>query len=171
MWLACAGAGVAGLLPLVRGAPPGREGVSPGPAPQPVSPAALAHAETAEPPLRVEVTGISRISPDVIEIRLAVTNLAAETSLDLGDRFAEGPDDRGSLSAAYLTTEQGTARYFVLRDSEGLPVGSRDLETLAAGERRDAWIRFTAPDRPAARVSLQLAGVPPLGGLDVPEAP
>jgi hypothetical protein len=116
--------------------------------------------------LRVEVLSATRPSPQVLELRLAFVNHDRERSLELGHRFAETPGEAGTLSAAYVTTPAGTARYFVLRDSAGMPVGSGGFDRLAPGERRDAWVQFLSPGD-AHEIALQIPGLPRISGIPV----
>lgn len=120
--------------------------------------------------LRVEVTGAQRLASGIVEVRLVLVNGDPARALPIGDRFADRPDEAGSLSGSFLTVEDGDARYFVLRDSRGVAASSGGLAALGPGERRDAWIRFGVPGPAPARMTLHLKGLPPVGGVVIPGA-
>jgi hypothetical protein len=125
------------------------------------------------PALRVDVTAVSRITRDVVEVRLRVTNPDPVHPVELGSRCAEsdGDGEEGTFSGAYLVAEDGSARYFVLRDPQGRPACSVDPTPLGPGVERAASMRFPSPGRSAARITLQMKGMPSLTGLPLAEAP
>lgn len=163
------------LLAQLAGGCRQRETASPPPDPAaestPVRVEPLATLTAADPPLRIDVTAVRRLARDIVEIQVDVINPDPARPLLLGSRFAETDGEAGTFSAAHLSSEAGTARYFVLRDREGRPACSVDAAAIPPGGRRPAWMRFASPGRAAGRVTLQLKGLPPLPGLPLTAAP
>lgn len=146
-------------------------GAAASPAPAQVTPpaaGALRSLDLDNPPIRVEILAFTRPARDVVEIRMALTNRDAAAAVALGDRFAETPAERGTLSGSHLTTAEGTARMFVLRDAAGIPQCSKPIDQLGPGARREVWVRFASPGPPGGAVTLTLKSAPPLDGLVLP---
>lgn len=118
--------------------------------------------------MRLDVLELSLVSPDVLEVRFALTNVHPSQALALDDMLAEHPGEAGSVSAAFVVSDTRQAKYFVVRDSAGKPACSDDIRQLAAGERREGWARFSAPGGPGTRITLQMKGFPPAPGLAIP---
>jgi len=114
-------------------------------APAPLPPA-LAETMGEEGSLRIEVVSLDRLSPGTLELRLAVTHVGnGPTALDIAQRFSADDPDRGTLAEVYLADLGHQRKLFILRDAEGVPVGSRDDRPLGPGERREMWARYPAP--------------------------
>ncbi len=129
--------------------------------------ASLASVESADGSVRLDVLALHVVSSEILEIRFALTNLHAQ-GLGLGHRFAEGPKEAGTVSAAFVANVDRPSRHFVLRDGDGRPSCSNDLQRLDSAERREGWARFGSPGGPGTRIALQLKGFPLVGGLTVP---
>lgn len=114
-------------------------------APPPL-PTALAETMGEEGSLRIEVLSLERLSPGSLELRVAVTHVGdGPTALDIAQRFSADDPDRGTLAEVYLADLGHQRKLFILRDAEGVPVGSRDDRPLAPGERREMWAQYPAP--------------------------
>lgn len=125
-----------------------RPASAPGPVSEAATPLPPALAETVgeEGTLKVEVLSLERLSPGTLELRLAVTHVGAgPTPLDIAQRFSIDEPDRGTMAEIYLADLGHQRKLFILRDAEGVPVGSRDDRPLAPGERREMWAQYPAP--------------------------
>ncbi|MER7518548.1 hypothetical protein [Streptomyces sp. NPDC126499] len=61
-----------------------------------------------------------------------------------------------SLGGATLLDSTGKKRYYVLRDTDGRPLTTTRLSTLAAGAETPVFMQFPAPPPTTTAVSLQL---------------
>ncbi|MEU8759777.1 hypothetical protein [Streptomyces sp. NPDC048659] len=61
-----------------------------------------------------------------------------------------------SLGGATLVDSVGKKRYYVLRDTDGRPLTTTDLSSLAAGAWTSVFMQFPAPPPTTTEVSLQL---------------
>ncbi len=115
--------------------------------------------------LRVSVAGVRRAGRDVVHVDLLVVN-GGQAAVDLGAAFG----GEGGLPQAFLLSEDGRARVFVLADGRGAPQCSQPAGGLAPGAQQALYLRFPAMGTPAHRVSLGVPGVGTLPGIDVPAA-
>jgi hypothetical protein len=134
----------------------------------PPRPPVLGEATCERPRLKVEVLEVVRTSPEVLSVKLLLSNLDATAPAVIGNAFAdEGAPGDGSLSGAFLLDEAGGKKVFVLRDAQGQPRCSTGLDRVPAGGRIEAWARYPVPRPDVARVALHLPGVPLIRGLAV----
>ncbi|GAA2783522.1 hypothetical protein [Streptomyces showdoensis] len=61
-----------------------------------------------------------------------------------------------SLGGATLVDSVGKKRYYVLRDTDGRPLTTTGLDSLAAGAWTSVFMQFPAPPPTTTEVSLQL---------------
>ncbi|MFJ8152211.1 hypothetical protein [Streptomyces sp. NPDC094468] len=61
-----------------------------------------------------------------------------------------------SLGGATLVDSKGKKRYYVLRDTEGRPLTTTGLSTIAAGQTIPVFMQFPAPPADTTEVTLQL---------------
>ncbi|MFF5974148.1 hypothetical protein ACFY7C_21755 [Streptomyces sp. NPDC012769] len=61
-----------------------------------------------------------------------------------------------SLGGATLLDSTGKKRYYVLRDTDGRPLTTTRLSSLAAGAKTPVFMQFPAPPPTTTEVSLQL---------------
>jgi hypothetical protein len=130
------------------------------------APSALATATSPQwPNLTVEVLGLQRPAPGVLEVKLAVVNALAPAgaTFDLRAAFAAEESEAGTLSGVYLMDADAHRKYFVLRDDEGRPQCSVGLGSLDPGGRIDLFVRFIAPGSDAQAVTVHLPGFAPAG--------
>lgn len=123
--------------------------------------------EVAAGPLRIESAELLRISRDVVEVRIALVNEAAEP-VDLRGRLAQRDEDGAAASGIVLVDLAAQKKSFVLRDARDQPLCSAGLTPIAPGERRTVWARFPTPSSPT--VVVVLPGQAPLGPVAVPRA-
>jgi hypothetical protein len=119
--------------------------------------------------LAIAVVSLDRVAPDTVELRVAVTNTspAGSPALDIAQRFSADTPDRGTLAEVYLADLTHERKFFVLRDRQDVPLGSRDDTPLAAGERRVLWARYPAPAEKDAEVVVHVPHAEPLPNIPV----
>ena len=151
---------------------------SPAPEPAPAAAAAvpaaaalpvLAETVGEEGHLAIAVVSLDRVGPDMVELRLAVTNTSptGAPALDVSQRFSADGPDRGTLAEVYLADLSHQHKFFVLRDGQNAPLGSRDASPLAAGERRVFWARYPAPDADDTEVVVHVPHADPMPNVPV----
>lgn len=151
-----------------------RPAETPAPVPSPASPAEAAPASLAETVgeeghLAIAVLSLDRVAADTVELRLAVTNTApaGTPALDVAQRFSADGPDRGTLAEVYLADLTHERKFFVLRDGQNAPLGSRDDAPLAAGERRVLWARYPAPRDEDTEVVVHVPHAEPMPNVPV----
>jgi hypothetical protein len=147
---------------------------APGPAAAPATPVAppppvLAETAGEEGHLAIGVVSLDRVAPDTLELRLSVTHTATAgaPALDISQRFSADGPDRGTLAEVYLADLSHEHKFFVLRDGQNAPLGSRDLTPLAAGERRILWARYPAPGEDDREVVVHVPHAEPMPNVPV----
>jgi hypothetical protein len=132
-------------------------------------PPVLAETAGEEGHLTIGVVSLDRVAPDTVELRLAVTNTSqpGAPALDIAQRFSTDGPDRGTLAEVFLADLSHERKFFVLRDGENAPLGSRDLAPLAAGERRVLWARYPAPGDRDVEVVVHVPHAEPLPNVPV----
>ena len=118
--------------------------------------------------LRIDVVSLERLTPGTLELRLAVTHVGSEaTALDIAQRFSADGPDRGTLSEVYLADLAHQRKLFILRDAEGVPIGSRDERPLGPGERREVWAHFPAPSGSDDAVVVHVPHAEPMPNVPI----
>ena len=133
------------------------------------TPVALAETMGEEGHLTIAVVSLDRVAPDTLELRLAVTNTAppGTPALDLTQRFSADGPDRGTLAEVYLADLSHERKFFVLRDGQNAPLGSRETAPLGPGERRVLWARFPAPADAESEVVVHVPHAEPMPNVPV----
>ena len=133
----------------------------------PRAPASLAEAPADVPFLTVGLLGVTRASEGAVDVRLSLTCAAdAPAPVPIAELFASLPSDAGTVADVYAVDEQAGKKYFVVRDADGRPVGSRELDPLAPGASRELWTRLGVPFA-VATVTIQVPHVQTFGGVRV----
>lgn len=119
--------------------------------------------------LAIAVVSLDRVGPDMVELRLAVTNTSAPgaPALDVSQRFSADGPDRGTLAEVYLADLTHQRKFFILRDAQNAPIGSRDTAPLPAGERRVFWARYPAPKADEREVVVHVPHADPMPNVPV----
>lgn len=130
---------------------------------------ALAETIGEEGHLAIAVVSLDRVGPDMVELRLAVTNtsVVGAPALDVSQRFSADGPDRGTLAEVYLADLTHQRKFFILRDGRNAPIGSRDIAPLPAGERRVLWARYPAPDADDREVVVHVPHAEPMPNVPV----
>lgn len=154
LWRGGAGADNA---PTIEPAPPAIE-----------PPPALAETAGEEGSLQIEVVSLERVGSSMLELRVAVSHVGgATTPLDIAQRFSADGPDRGTLAEVYLADLRHQRKLFILRDGDGAPVGSRDEQPLAPGERRVLWARYPAPAEAEDAVVVHVPHADPMPNVPI----
>ena len=157
-----------GIAALRRPPVPASPAASEAPA-TPAPPPTLAETAGEEGHLAIGVVSLDRVAADTLELRLSVTNTAAAgaPALDISQRFSADGPDRGTLAEVYLADLSHEHKFFVLRDGQNAPLGSRDTTPLAAGERRVLWARYPAPGEADREVVVHVPHADPMPNVPV----
>ncbi len=148
---------------------PGPSDATPAVDAAPAPPPVLAETAGEEGHLSIGVVSLDRVAPDTLELRLAVTHTgrAGAPALDIAQRFSADGPDRGTLAEVYLADLSHEHKFFVLRDANNAPLGSRDLSPLLAGERRVLWARYPAPGDGDSEVVVHVPHAEPMPNVPV----
>lgn len=140
-------------------------------APAPAAAAApasgIASAEGEHSGVTLVVQELKRTSGGTVSLKFSINN-ASSATLDYGYNYGEHnrTSDFASVGGVVLIDEANKKKYFVVRDSEGQCVCSRDLKDQRAGETRNLWARFPAPPDDVQKVSVVIPHFSPMD--DVP---
>src|ERR1700694_4839143 len=124
---------------------------APGPAPAPVVapvPApnsssvsgALATTQGEYPGLMVAVQDLKR-SANNLTLRFAIINQSTK-DFAFGYNFGETSTEFGSIGGIHLIDAANKKKYFVVRDTDGACVCSRNIANIAAGSQSGLWGKF-----------------------------
>lgn len=134
-------------------------------------PATLAETMGEEGTLRIEIVALNRLSPGTLELRMIVTNVSqGATALDIAQRFSADGPDRGTIAEVYLADLGHQRKLFILRDAEGVPIGSRDERPLAPGEGREVWAHYPSPGEAEEAVVVHVPHAEPMPNVPVGQA-
>ena len=131
------------------------------------SSAVLATADGEESGMRVEVTELKRTSGDTIILRFALINDSNKELAfhhDFGE--ANAAKDFGTIGGIHLIDHVGKKKYFVVRDTEGACVCSRNVKNIEPGSRANLWAKFPAPPENVQKISIEIPHFSPMD--DVP---
>ncbi len=117
----------------------------------------------------VQLLGVHRVSPGILEVRFAVLNTRSDGDpTDIGLHLASGPGDEGTVADVFILDPDRRKKYFVLREADERAVCSRDLQPLAAGQRVELWARFPAPAETTIAVDVHVPGAPAFTSVTLP---
>ena len=121
------------------------------------TPNAIATADGEKPGLRVDILELKRSSGGTVMMKFTLVNNSKDDvgfgGHWLGDS-AVGDTDYKAVGAVHLIDPVGKKKYFVMRDAEQKCVCSRDLGSVAAGEKTNLWAKFPAPPADVQKVSI-----------------
>ena len=136
----------------------------------PAAPAVLAEAPADVPHLSVQLLEVTRVSEGAIDVRFSVSCAAdAPGPVPIAELFASAPADAGAVADVFAFDEVAGKKYFVVRDADRRPVGSRDLDPIAPSASRVLWTRLGAPPPGVATVTIQVPHTPPFAGMPIAE--
>lgn len=166
------GAAGAVLVALAASACVGRDAPADAADEVPAAPTALGEAPADVPHLSVRLLEVVRVSEGAIEVRFSV-RCEADTPapVPIAELFASAAADAGAVADVFAIDETAGKKYFVVRDADRRPVGSRDLDAIAPGATRALWTRIGAPPPGVATVTIQVPHAPPFSGVPVTGPP
>jgi hypothetical protein len=132
------------------------------------STAVLATSDGETPGTRVEVTELRRTSGGTLTLRFAMIN-DSDKKLDFGYNFVEESNhikDFNSVGGIHLIDPVGKKKYFVIRDTEGACVCSRNLKDINPGSRANLYAKFPAPPEGVQKITIEIPHFIPME--DVP---
>ncbi|MFI8518510.1 hypothetical protein ACIGEZ_11900 [Streptomyces sp. NPDC085481] len=109
--------------------------------------------------LELSVVSAKRDRGGFITVSGKLTNTADAMRIipaQLGGNETEIIKHGNSLGGATLVDSVGKKRYYVLRDTDGRPLTTTDLSSLAPGAWTSVFMQFPAPPPTTTEVSLQL---------------
>jgi hypothetical protein len=116
---------------------------------------------TGVPGLVVQLISVTRSGAATVEIELTLihTGEIAET-IDIGHRFASIEGESGSIADVHLVDLAAMKKYFIVRDDDGRPLCSTDVEGIRPGERRVLRATVLAPPVEVESIAVQIPGAP-----------
>jgi len=134
----------------------------------PAAPAVLAEAPADVPHLRVRLLEVARVGDGVLDVRFSVICAAdAPGPVPIAELFSSAPADAGAVADVFAVDEPAGKKYFVVRDADRHPVGSRDLDPIAPGASRVLWTRLGAPPPGVTTVTIQVPHTPSFTGIPI----
>jgi hypothetical protein len=116
----------------------------------------------------VQLLEVTRVSGGTIDVRFTVSCAAdAPAPVPIAELFASAPTDAGTVADVFAVDEASGKKYFVVRDADRRPVGSRDLDAIAPGGSREFWTRIGAPPPGVAAVTIHVPRTPPFSGVPI----
>ena len=143
--------------------PPVRTSVSPPPATAsgPSAPA-IATSDGETPGVRAEVQELKRSSDNTLTLRFGIVN-DSDKDVGFGYDFGDGTKDYKSIGGVTLIDGTNKKKYFVVRDTEGNCVCSREVKDVKPRSRANLWAKFPAPPDDVQKISIV---IPHFGPLD-----
>jgi hypothetical protein len=140
---------------------------SPVPPPQPAptpSSNALPSTQGEFPGLTLTVQELKR-SSNALTLKLALIN-QSKNDFAFSYSFGEGGGDFGTISGIHLIDAANKKKYFVMRDTDGACVCSRNIANTAVGSQSVLWAKFPAPPDDVQKITVEIPHFPPFE--DVP---
>jgi hypothetical protein len=128
---------------------------------------ALATGDGEKPGVRIEVQELKRTSGDTLSLKFTLVNDSAD-SFDFGYALIEQgkTNDYNSISGVNLIEGVAKKKYFVVRDTEGACLCSRDLSRVESKSRANLWAKFPAPPTDVSKITVIVPHFTPME--DVP---
>jgi|SRR5215469_4524783 len=141
----------------------------PASAPQPA-----ANAGTNAPAMQGEYPGITvtiqelKRSSSALTLKFVMVNQSkADFALGAAFREASGDSDWASVGAVHLVDGTNKKKYFVMRDSDGACLCSRNVPTIAAGSQAVLWAKFPVPPDDVQKITVEIPHFPPFEDVPV----
>lgn len=140
----------------------GSSGARPATDARPAPEAPLAETTSNIAGLVIRVLSLTRVAPNVVELRLELGNTAA-APIDLKPLSAAG----SWLAESSVATTDGRRRFFVLRDSSGASSASEPPTALEPGQTATIGVRFGAVPADVTNLEFTAAHIEPVRGLSI----
>lgn len=154
-----------------QGPPPGAgaaasrgssSGAQPSSGDRPASTAPLAETTSNIAGLGIRVLSLTRMAPNVVELRLELRNTAAAL-VDLRSLSSAG----SWLAESSVATTDGQRRFFVLRDSSGTSSASDPPAALEPGQTATIAVKFGAVPADVTTLEFTAAQIEPVRSLSI----
>jgi hypothetical protein len=135
---------------------------APKPAPAPVTPGGLLSTQGEFPGITVAVQELKR-SSNTLTLKLVMANQSSQSFPAYYDFFEK---EGHSVDGVHLIDPVGKKKYFVVRDTDGACLCSRQIQDIAPGAQSVLWAKFPAPPDDVQKMTVEIPHFPPLE--DVP---
>lgn len=126
----------------------------------------LASTDGDKPGIRVEVVELKRTSGDTVNLKFTMIN-DSDKDMSFSYDFGEGStSDISTVAGAHLIDAAGKKKYFVVRDTEGACLCSRDLDSIKPKTRANLFAKFPAPPDDVQKITVVIPHFTPMD--DVP---
>jgi hypothetical protein len=146
--------------------PPQPQPTQPTPQPAPIpSSNALPSTQGEFPGLTLTVQELKR-SSSALTLKFALINQSKD-GFAFGYSFGEGDKEFDSIGGIHLIDAANKKKYFVVRDTDGACVCSRNIANIAAGSQSVLWAKFPAPPDDVQRITVEIPHFPPFEDLPI----
>lgn len=139
----------------------------PQPAPAPTSSPApsggLASTQGEFPGITVAVQELKRGS-NTLTLKLVMAN---QSSQGFAAYYYFHEAEGGSVDGVHLIDPVGKKKYFVIRDTGGACLCSRQVQAIAPGAQSVLWAKFPAPPDDVQKMTVEIPHFPPLEDVPV----
>jgi hypothetical protein len=121
----------------------------------------LGSADGETPGTHIDVTQLKRVSGDMVSMQFVLTN-DTKTTIPLGG-LMDGPNgmkDNATIAGVYL--DDGSTKYTVVRDAQGMCVCSSSLTYLESKSKVSLWAKFSAPPTSTKKLTIDVPHFPPI---------
>jgi hypothetical protein len=167
MWLiGCSATGTPGAasppIPASSSAPASTSsGTAPRPAPT-ASPSAPA-TQGEYPGITITIQELKR-SSNALTLRFVMAN---NSNQSFAPYYYMHETQAHSVDGIHLIDPVGKKKYFVVRDSNGACVCSREIQALAPGAQSVLWAKFPAPPDDVQKITVEIPHFPPFEDVPV----
>jgi hypothetical protein len=154
---------------------------APAPTPAPVSASASTSASTSTPqpspnassaplPTQGEYPGVTvtiqelKRSANALTLRFVMANTSNQS---FATYYALFEKQAHSVDGIHLIDPVGKKKYFVVRDSDGACVCSREVQAIAPGSQSVLWAKFPAPPDDVQKITVEIPHFPPFEDVPV----
>lgn len=129
---------------------------------------AIAGTDGEEAGTHIDVTEFKRTSGNTISMRFVLTNNGSQKfgmwGHKLGDK--DNRTDYKAVGGIHLVDAANKKKYFVVRDSEGNCLCSREVADIEPGGKANLWAKFPAPPSDVQKITIEIPHFQPMD--DVP---
>lgn len=136
---------------------------SPASASSPAPSAGLAATQGEFPGITVAVQELKRSSNN-LTLKLVMTNQSSQ-GFGTYNYFAE--TEGSSVDGVHLIDPVGKKKYFVIRDTGGACLCSRQVQAISPGAQSVLWAKFPAPPDDVQKMTVEIPHFPPLEDVPV----
>jgi hypothetical protein len=145
--------------------PPQPQPTQPTPQPAPIPSSNVLPSTQGEfPGLTLTVQELKR-SSSALTLKFALINQSKD-GFAFSYSFGEGDKEFDSIGGIHLIDAANKKKYFVVRDTDGACVCSRNIANIAAGSQSVLWAKFPAPPDDVQKITVEIPHFPPFE--DVP---